>query len=293
MKKKHVGLTREEEQELIKKAQGGDGKAKAILLDTHTPFIATVLKEFTLPTWVPHEDVMQEGRFGMLDAIERFDLSSGNKLCTFAYWRIRKAIVAYLSEMGYPMKVPFPDVVKLKKIVNKMEAGGSENVEEDLKTISLPKNLHILSLIMGCIPISPTEYGAGRDRDDEPSIPPTESQLMTPDSADGVIGGIVESEIIDKLREMTVYEGFMLAQYLGFYVTEDPVPLKYIAGEKTKLVAGVSDHAEGGWNGFGLQIGETYNSCSKVIKQSEVRFKTVLRNFFDGLYAEYLESDHR
>jgi len=289
-RKKPVAITKEREYELIRRAKDGDKAAKAELLEAHKPFIMTVIKEFTLPGWVSLEDVQQEGQIGMLDAIERFDLSRNLRLCTFAYWRIKKAVVAYLSEMGYPMKVPFPDVVKLKKTANRIEMGLSQDLEEDHKFLNQSKNIHILHLILGCLPINPTEYGQGRDEDSAWSA--IESQLSTMDPSDRVIGSILVEEIISKLTELTVYEGHMLAQYLGIYVTEDPVPLKYIAGERSRVVKINEDSVDivPGWNGFGLQIGETYNSVGKLIKQSEAKLKAILRRFLGRPYADYLES---
>ena len=286
-KKKANNITKEREYELIVLAKQGDRKAKQELIEAHSPFIATIVKQFTLPSWVSMEDVMQEGKIGLLDAIERFRLDSGFRLCTFAFWRIKKAIVAYLGEMGYMMKVPFPDVVKIKKIQNRLDMGLSPDLEADNKAINLQKNIHILHLILGCLPINPTEYGLGKDED--LTWTHVESQLVSADISDGIVGSIIMEDVVNMIANLTVIEGYMLGLYLGIYVAEVPVPLKYIAGEEGKIVMkdGVIE-VMGGWNGFGLQIGQTYNKCSQIIKQSEQKFKKILRDYFDSQYDDYL-----
>lgn len=290
--KKAQGIGKEREYELLRLAKAGDRLAKADLIEAHTPFIANIIhKEFTLPSWVSEEDVLQEGRIGMLEAIERFDMDRNLRLCTFAYWRIRKAIVSYLSEMAYSTKVPFADVVKLKKTVNRLDMGLSEDPSEDDKIINQQKNIHILSLIMGCLPINPTEYIQGSDE----SYGGHDSKVaekLSQDPTDPIISTMMVEEIIAQLSKLDAAEGYMLSQYLGLYVTENPIPLKYIAGERSRVTKSEDGEVEvvPGCNGYGLQIGETYNSVGKLIKQSEAKFKHILKQLLGDLYADHLEN---
>lgn len=284
-----MGIPRKRERELIILAQAGDKKAMAELIEANSPFVGQVIKEFTLPSWVPMEDVLQEGKIGLIDGIKRFDINSGYRLCTFAYWRIRKAISDYLSVMGYSMKVPFSDVVKLKKVVNRLEMGLSPDEDADERIVAQAKNVHILSLILGCLSIHPTEVsGSGED---EPIFPVLESSNLNSDDTDSIIGDILMEEIVHKVSSLSVLEGEMLGQFLGIYGASEKKPLKYIAGEKTRVVKkGDSVEVVGGYAGFGLEVGETYNSCSKLIRQGEAKLKNLLREFFDNsLYGEYLE----
>lgn len=282
-------ITKLEEYALIRRAKAGDTKAMAEILEVHAPFISKVINHFTLSSWVSREDVVQEARIGMIDAVHRFDLSRNLRLCTFAYWRIHKAIIVHLTEMGYPLKVPFPDVIALKKILNRLDQGLSTDVQADLAALRSPKNVQIRSLVSGSLPINPTEIGGDTE---DPLCSPLESQLLCKDASESVLGDMLMEAIIQKISELPAVEGHMLAQYLGIYAAEKPVPLKYIAGERSReikdgeQVVDVTD----GWNGFGLQIGQTYNSVSKAIKLGEAKYKAILRQFFDGLYDDYLET---
>lgn len=292
--KKQAGIPKKLEYELIARAKDGDRQAMARIIEAHTPFVAQVIKEFTLPPWMSIEDVLQEGKIGLIDAVHRFNLDSGYRLCTFAYWRIKKAIGSHLSEMGYSVKIPYADVVKLKKIVNRIDSGLSETPEEDKKTICTTKSINIIGLILGCMPIHPTIHGAGSmDEGGESSYASgADNHLVSKDYSDGVIQSILREEIIGKMGELTVLEGVMLGSYLGLYCSSNSIPLKHIAGEKTKYTYdddGEPD-AVGGIRGFGLECGETYNNCSRIIRQGEARLRKIISDFLDGdPLEEYLE----
>jgi len=121
--KPHKVITAKHEYELLAVAQGPDARAAkwAVqeLIEAHRPFVATMINRFTAPTWVEHADLEQSAILGLLHGIRHFDMSQGYRLLTFAGWHVRKEIVKYLSEMGYAAKVPFQDIMKLKKILNR------------------------------------------------------------------------------------------------------------------------------------------------------------------------------
>jgi RNA polymerase sigma factor (sigma-70 family) len=279
-------------------AKQGNKKAMGELVHANTPFIAQVIKEFTLPGWVSMEDVLQEGKIGMMDAVMRFKIDSGFALCTYAYWRIKKAIVGYMTEMGYPLKIPFPDVVKLKKVINRLDLGLSQTPEADAKIVNLSKNVHIQNLLSGCLPIHPTVHGSGGEGSDFVDVGTgffaamQDAALSTGDMAETVMGAMLSEAIVEKLSELTLIEGVMLGQHLGMYIAKDQVPLKHIAGEKSRILRKEGEQTDivGGLSGFGLECGESYNNCSKLIKQAEAKLRHLLVEFLgEGLYDDYLE----
>jgi RNA polymerase primary sigma factor len=52
-----------------------------------------------------YSDLLQEGFLGLLEAIDRFDLSHGTKLSTYATWWIRQAIQRAVAEGTYPVRL--------------------------------------------------------------------------------------------------------------------------------------------------------------------------------------------
>ena len=55
---------------------------------------------------LPLMDLVQEGFFGLLTAIEKFDLSQGNRFSTYAWWWIKQSIVTYSRKQGGIVRRP-------------------------------------------------------------------------------------------------------------------------------------------------------------------------------------------
>ena len=54
-----------------------------------------------LPAHVDRDDLVSSGFFGLLDAIERYDVERGNKFETYGGVRIRGAMLDYLRTMDW------------------------------------------------------------------------------------------------------------------------------------------------------------------------------------------------
>lgn len=85
-----VLLTRDEEVNLIRRAQGGDRSAMQELVSRNEGLVTTLAKHNCNPSF-PFEDAFQEGSLGLLEAIRRFDTNSGCRLSTYATpWIMQK-----------------------------------------------------------------------------------------------------------------------------------------------------------------------------------------------------------
>jgi RNA polymerase sigma factor (sigma-70 family) len=54
---------------------------------------------------IPHSDLMQEGFCGLLEAIDRFDVSNPNRLANYAMWWIRQRMQRAVAAGAYPVRL--------------------------------------------------------------------------------------------------------------------------------------------------------------------------------------------
>ena len=84
-------LSSKEESELIIRAKEGDKKALDRLVIANLPFVIYCSKTYYGQGLSPDE-LISEGVCGLIQCINRFDVSKGVKLCTYAKYWIRLAI---------------------------------------------------------------------------------------------------------------------------------------------------------------------------------------------------------
>jgi RNA polymerase primary sigma factor len=67
--------------------------------------VAHVAKRFR-DRGIPYYDLMQEGFCGMLEAIDRFNMTHETKLATYATWWIRQSITRAIADQGRTIRTP-------------------------------------------------------------------------------------------------------------------------------------------------------------------------------------------
>ena len=88
-------LTAAEEADLIEKMKNGDAAAKALLIASNQRFVYAVAKRYGNEDNVL--DLVNEGNIGLMQALDTFDASKGNRFLSYAIWYIRREINAYLN----------------------------------------------------------------------------------------------------------------------------------------------------------------------------------------------------
>lgn len=104
-------LQRAEEVELIKLAQAGDRRAFDVLIRANIRFVVLFVGtryQGKATSIVTHDDLVCAGLQGLHTAIERFDVSKGLKLISYAVWWIRASINRHLyhnrAHLGKPVR---------------------------------------------------------------------------------------------------------------------------------------------------------------------------------------------
>ncbi len=90
-------LTRDEENELARKAAAGDAYARNKMVESNLRFVVNVAKKYQ-NQGLPLSDLINEGNIGLMNAIEKYDVDRGYHFISYAVWWIRQAILKSICE---------------------------------------------------------------------------------------------------------------------------------------------------------------------------------------------------
>lgn len=115
-------LTRQQELEYFSQMSEGDGRAKERAMEKlvlhNLRLVASVAKGYQ-NRGCDIEDLLQEGNIGLMNGIEKFDVSKGVKLSTYATYWIRQRIDRYVQNNGKTVRLPV-HVLSISSKMNKL-----------------------------------------------------------------------------------------------------------------------------------------------------------------------------
>lgn len=127
--------SRDEERELIIKAQGGCADSRENLVIRHTPFVVTIAKKYR-GLGVEMIDLFQCGRMGVNKSITKYDLENREcRFISFAVWWIRQEMLSEIQNRGQGIRVPVnkaKDLAKVRRLVAVARANGRDVSVEDV-----------------------------------------------------------------------------------------------------------------------------------------------------------------
>jgi len=99
-------LTKEREAELAARARAGDDEAKRQLIEANLRLVVSIAKPLARRSGIDIRDLVQEGYFGLLRAIEKYDPGRGGRFSTYATWWIRQCISRAIPESLRIVRIP-------------------------------------------------------------------------------------------------------------------------------------------------------------------------------------------
>jgi RNA polymerase primary sigma factor len=143
-------LSREEEENLARRAAAGETLAKNKLVQANLRFVVNVAKKYQ-NQGLPLADLISEGNIGLMNAIERFDVDKGYHFISYAVWWIRQAILKAICEKSRMIRLPLNranELVQIEKVRKEIQTGsrGESEIEEIARQLDMDPE-HVAELI--------------------------------------------------------------------------------------------------------------------------------------------------
>ena len=107
-------LTFEEEQKLAKRVGQGDEEARARMIEANLRLVIVIGKRY-INRGLPFPDIIEEGNFGLIRAVDKFQYQRGFRFSTYAWWWIKQSIERAIVNQVRIIRLP----VHVSEIVNK------------------------------------------------------------------------------------------------------------------------------------------------------------------------------
>ena len=145
-------LTLEEETALARRVLKGDEAARQKMIQANLRLVVRIAKDYD-NFGLSLMDLISEGNFGLIKAVERFDPDKGGKLSTYASWWIKQAIKRALASNGKTIRLPVhmvDRIAQMRRITARLtaEIGREPHNDEIALAMEIPlsKVVHMRSI---------------------------------------------------------------------------------------------------------------------------------------------------
>jgi RNA polymerase primary sigma factor len=192
-------LTAAEEVQLAKRIEKGDRAAKDRLIQSNLRLVVSIARKF-IGRGLILSDLIQEGNFGLMKAVEKYDYTKGFRFSTYATWWIKQSVARAIDDHARTIRIPVHMVETINRLVRfqrqffqKSGREASHKEIADQMHISIDKVREIMKTAQHPVSLDAT---VGEDEDTRIADFVEDSKALAP--ADAVLFKVFQ----DKLQEV-------------------------------------------------------------------------------------------
>ena len=209
-------LSMEEEIELAKSMELGNGEARKRLAESNLRLVVSIAKRY-VGRGMQFLDLIQEGNLGLIKAVEKFDYTKGYKFSTYATWWIRQAITRAIADQARTIRIPVHMVETINRLVRTsrqllQELGREPTTEEVAARADLPVERVSEIMKMAQEPVS-LETPIGEEEDSHLGDFIQDDNVMVPQDAAAFT--LLHEQLMEVLLTLTEREQKVLRLRFG------------------------------------------------------------------------------
>ena len=202
--------------ELIKKAQAGDEKAREKVINANLRFVVTVAKQFQ-GRGIPLMDLISSGNQGLINSVEKFDPERGVTFLSYAIWWIKQSIYKSIYWQSKEIRLPMSQQLLVNTITDcidkflKEHHRNPSSIEISEITEIPVEQIDFLAQFSNKL-VSVDDFIGGDEENSQVCdiIPDGEPPLE-----DTINKEYVTAELEDMLDQLTVREHDLICMYFG------------------------------------------------------------------------------